>query len=401
MEMTEVQLLTEFSQYMPHGMCLLWQPWLVILWAGSDLLIFLAYFAIPLALLRVVRRRKDLQHRGLVLLFAAFIMLCGLTHALSIVTLWIPIYPLHGFVKLATGLVSVTTAIVLFRLVPILVSIPSPADLERANESLRREIVDHETTLSALREAREQLEHQVEERTAELKEANAKLAVMAREAVHRSRNLLTVVVSIVRQSARGAARTEQFVDVLLGRLNALAVATATVMETSSRASADLKEVVAKQLEPVLLTFGDRVSIDGPEVRIGSEAAQQISLALHELATNAQKYGSLAQPDAQVRVSWHTDAEVDGEKRLLLRWEEDMPQDAARSVAEAKGGGFGSRLLTRLLPEMLKGEARRTFGESGLVYELDVPLAALALGTSRQGGGTETDTRRAEPGFNPA
>ena len=60
---------TDFDQYMPHGMCLLWQPWLLLLWAGSDLLILAAYFAIPFALLRVLAKRKDIRQRGLVVLF--------------------------------------------------------------------------------------------------------------------------------------------------------------------------------------------------------------------------------------------------------------------------------------------------------------------------------------------
>lgn len=122
---------------MPHGMCLLWEPWLVFLYAGSDLLIFLAYAAIPIALLIFLRRRPELHYRGLVALFAAFILLCGITHLISIVILWTPVYPFHGFVKVFTGIVSAATAVTLFRLIPDLVRIPSPAQLEDANASLR------------------------------------------------------------------------------------------------------------------------------------------------------------------------------------------------------------------------------------------------------------------------
>ena len=165
-----MSLITEYGDYMPHGMCLLWQPWLVILWAGSDLMIFLSYTAIPVALLRVLRARKDVPHGGLVLLFASFILLCGLTHLLGIVTLWYPIYPWVGAVKFATGLVSMTTAVVLFRLVPALISFPSPGEMKTVNDRLMREIAAHENTLASL-------DRQVEKRTAELKEATASLAV--------------------------------------------------------------------------------------------------------------------------------------------------------------------------------------------------------------------------------
>ena len=141
---------SDIWQYMPHGMCLLWQPWLVLLWAGSDLLIFLSYSAIPIALLTVLRRRHDVPHRGMVMLFASFILLCGITHALSIVTLWIPIYPQLGVIKLATGLASCVTAVVLFRLIPTLVALPSPADMTAANDRLRGEVDAHKATLASL-----------------------------------------------------------------------------------------------------------------------------------------------------------------------------------------------------------------------------------------------------------
>lgn len=378
-EVAEVQTLLDFGQYMPHGMCLLWEPWLLILWAGSDVLIFLAYFAIPLALLRVLKQRKDIKHRGLVLLFASFILLCGLTHAVSIVTLWWPVYPAQGLLKLATGLVSATTAVVLFKLVPVLVAIPGRRDLEHANSKLLDEVAAHEATLNVLRQARHDLEVQVEERTAELRNVNAKLAVTAREAVHRSHNMIAVVSSMARQSARGVTNVDEFVSVFTGRLNALASATQTVMQEPSGATADLGGVIRSQLEPVQLTFGDRLTVGGPDVKTGSEAAQQISLALHELATNAQKYGS---EDARISVTWAVSAEGPGQKRLQLRWEEDvsphseLPQDGAGRT------GFGTRLLTQIVPSMLQGEASRTIGGGKLVYELDIPLSALSEGESQ-------------------
>lgn len=380
-----MQIMTAFSQYMPHGMCLSWQPWLVILWAGSDLLIFISYFAIPLALLSVLRQRPDLKHRGLVGLFAGFILLCGLTHALSIVTLWIPIYPLQGYVKLATGLVSAATAIVLFRLVPTLITIPTPSELQEANQNLKREIAAHEATLAKLRQAQHNLEAEVEERTAELKRANAQLAISTREAVHRSRNLIAVVSSIARQSARSHGDAGGFIDTFIGRLNALADATSIVMKGETRTSADLGQVVRTQLEPVLMTYGDRIKVEGQPIDAGSEAAQQISLALHELATNSQKYGALSADAGAISVSW-TKRAADGDdaERLVLRWDEEISEAAARSFADAGSGGFGSRLLTKIVPTVLRGSARREVEDSTLTYELILPLSALKDNVNRDG-----------------
>lgn len=368
-------------QYMPHGMCLLWQPWLVVLWAGSDLLIFLAYMAIPLSLLRVIRARTDMKHRGLVMLFVGFIMLCGLTHLLGVVTLWWPIYPYVGVVKLVTGLVSAVTAVVLFRLVPTLIAIPSHADLEDVNARLRQKVADLEAAEAELRAAREQLEDKVTERTEELKAVNARLAVVAREAVHRSKNLLTVVGSIARQSARGSQDVGEYVSTLLGRIAALAGATETVIGGANMGTAELSEVVENQIKPLRMAFGDRVKVDGPPVRTSSEAAQQIGLAVHELATNTQKYGRLDQDDGEIRITWRNDG-AGPDAELVFEWSEPCLGDTASD--DTARSGFGHALLTRIVPAMLQGTARRGIGAGRLVYELRVPLANLAAAASGAG-----------------
>ncbi|NNL34508.1 MAG: sensor histidine kinase [Silicimonas sp.] len=381
-----MQIFTEFSQYMPHGMCLLWQPWLVILWAGSDVLIAAAYFAIPIALLSVVRQRDDLKHKGLILLFAGFITLCGLTHLLSVVTLWYPIYPAQGVVKLVTGIVSATTAVVLFRLVPTLVAIPSRAELELRNARLSAEIESHDRTLAELRAIRDNLEIEVAERTAELQAANTKLATVAREAVHRSRNLLSVVGSIARQSARGTEDTKTFIESFQARLAVLADATATVLAEDHVPSADLGTVIRKQLEPVMETYGARVRVGGAAVATDAEAAQQISLVIHELATNAQKYGGLAGESGEVELTWQVANGEDDAPWLHLRWQETLAEDAACLLDES-AEGFGTKLTTRIVPAMLKGTADRKLDGNRLTYELNVPLSSLNANVGGQGDAT--------------
>jgi PAS domain S-box-containing protein len=170
--------LVDGASYMAHGYCLLWKPWLVVLHAGSDLLIFLAYFAIPVAIWIFLRQRKDLELRRLAILFAAFIFLCGLTHLLQMVTLWRPIYETQGVLKLATAIVSVATAVMIFPLIPKAIAIPSPRALQTANEGFKREIEAHEDTLGRLREARDELEKHVAERTHELEHSKARLEAL-------------------------------------------------------------------------------------------------------------------------------------------------------------------------------------------------------------------------------
>lgn len=354
-----------FGDYMPHGMCLLWQPWLLILWAGSDLLIFLSYTAIPIALLRVLRKRDDMPQPMLVALFASFILLCGLTHFFGIVTLWYPIYPLVGVVKLATGIISAITAIVLFRMVPTLIALPSPGALAEANNRLRREIAAHEQTLASL-------EAQVEQRTAELTRANAMLAVQAREAVHRSGNLLAVVTSLASQTAKGTDRIEDFLDRFFGRIAALANATRSITQESDRASTDIHRVAEAHLAPLKTAYAGRVAFDGPSIAISPEAAQQISLALHELATNTQKYGLGSHDKVTLEVSWTVD-----KGRFALVWRE-QGLEPAHGEDSAEKEGFGTKLLTRVIPAVLKGEASRRIDARGLVYRLEAPVEGISV-----------------------
>lgn len=370
-----MQALLEYASYMPHGYCLFWQPWLVILYAGSDFLIFLSYSAIPIALLMFLRRRPDLRYRGLVALFAAFILLCGLTHLVSILTLWVPVYPLHGLVKLLTGIVSGITAVVLFTLIPRLVAIPSPRQLEEANARLRAEVAAHEETLEKLREAQRDLEDRVERRTAELSEANARLGIVTRETVHRGRNLLTIVSSLARQTARGATDIDAFLRTLMGRLEALSTATAAVIRDPSNTSAPLYKIVAEQLSPVLMTYGERVSIEGPPLDMATEAAQQLGLVIHELATNAQKFGALASDEGLVRISWSIDEPARPEN-LVFCWRESGVRSEKRPPVQASGGGFGTTLLLQAVPAMLSGSARRAATPDGLLYELTIPLSTV-------------------------
>ena len=120
-----------------HGFCLLWEPGLIWTYAISDTGIALAYFSIPLALAVIARRRRDLVFRPLLWLFAAFILLCGTTHWLDLLTLWIPAYGLQAVVKAATATVSIFTAVALWRLLPAALTFPSPAQMREANAALR------------------------------------------------------------------------------------------------------------------------------------------------------------------------------------------------------------------------------------------------------------------------
>ncbi len=172
------------ADFLPHGHCFLWQPAILWLHAVSDALIAASYFAIPAIIIYFTRWRRDLPFPAVFLLFAAFILSCGATHVMGIVTLWEPVYRLDGAIKALTATFSVLTALVLVPLVPRALALPSPAQWEAANRRLREEIAERQEMEAALRRARNELEARVLERTAELVQANDALR---REVADRAR----------------------------------------------------------------------------------------------------------------------------------------------------------------------------------------------------------------------
>ncbi len=166
------------ASYMAHGYCLFWKPWLIVVHALSDLVIFAAYAAIPVAIWIFLRRRKDLDLKVLAVLFALFILLCGLTHLIQCITLWWPIYETQAWVKAATAAVSLATAALIFPLIPQALAIPSPRQLQAVNEGLEAEIASHRQTLAELERVRDGLEKRVAERTRELAVAKARFETL-------------------------------------------------------------------------------------------------------------------------------------------------------------------------------------------------------------------------------
>lgn len=369
----------DYNQYMPHGMCLLWEPWLVLLWAGSDLMIFTAYMAIPLAIFLVLRRRPDLGHRRLVVLFGSFILLCGVTHLMGIVTLWYPIYPFTGAIKLATGVVSLATAAMLFRLIPVFLRIPTPDTHEEVIEQL-------EMTLADLSRARDELENRVQQRTAELKDANTQLALTARNAVHRSRNLLQIVSSLTRPGTEAHEYPASFLRELRGRINALVTATSTLMEQGEHGSASLERVIRRQVEPIFENPATQLLTQGPKVAIGAQGAQQISLVAWELCSRFTQIGRERQSRGRIAVTWSIDADEGGEKQLTLEWSEsfvprksgvgDLPRIGDGTSTPAPVPDFSETLLTRIVPRLLNGKGRIEVEGTKFLYRLCCPLAAL-------------------------
>lgn len=138
-----VEVLEFLSQdFMPHGHCYFWRP--SILWTNviADAVIAAAYFSIPAALIYIRKKRQDMIYPSLFILFSLFILLCGLTHLYSIYTIWVGSYGIHGVIKAATAIISLTTAVVLASMLPKIIKTPTIDQLKDAVDSANKEKLD-------------------------------------------------------------------------------------------------------------------------------------------------------------------------------------------------------------------------------------------------------------------
>lgn len=124
--------------FMPHGHCFLWKPEILWLNVISDFIIACSYYVIPFYLLYLVKKRRDLEFNWVVVMFACFILACGTTHVMDILTIWKPYYAVQGLVKSVTAAISMMTAIVLVPLIPLAVRLPSKSELEESHKELKR-----------------------------------------------------------------------------------------------------------------------------------------------------------------------------------------------------------------------------------------------------------------------
>lgn len=203
------------------------------------------------------------------------------------------------------------------------------------------------------------------------KEAELRQGLLMAELDHRVKNVLAVVNSLVAQTARSHRTVEDFVRAIRGRIGALA-RSHSLLSQSRWSGADLHELVAGEIAAFEQDFAQNVTIEGPAVTLRNKAAQSLSMVLHELATNAAKYGAFTHTGGRLRVSWDVTSPEDCEAQLVLCWEER----GGPSVAPPVGEGFGCMLISRSLAYELKGEARLDFRPEGLVCTMTMPLGQV-------------------------
>lgn len=458
----------------PHGFCLLWRPQLLWTHVISDVVIGLAYFSIPLALGVLLHRRRDVRFGWAVWMFVAFILLCGVTHFMSIWTLWRPDYGVEALIKAATAVASLVTAMALWPLLPKVIAIPSVETLEarvkerdealarlsatmksmvameehqaeqerlllelQTAEAQLRSIVDNaavgiarvaldgtflqindrlsqivgwsrdeilaggfqrithpddletdlqkmsdllqgrvtwyavekryvradgglvwaKVTRSLVRTADGAANHLVtivEDVTEEWRAREARELLM-REVDHRARNALTVVQSMIRLTE--APNDEAFRTILIGRVDALARAQGSLAR-SNWSGALVGDVVAQELHA--LAAPETIQLDGPATLLEPHDVQPFSMIIHELATNAAKYGALSRPGGRLLVRWSNRAGG----ALHLLWTETGGPSAGLPSKQ----GFGTRLIERL-GKQLKAETEFNWATPGLQFRL--------------------------------
>jgi two-component system, chemotaxis family, CheB/CheR fusion protein len=201
-----------------------------------------------------------------------------------------------------------------------------------------------------------------------LTRAEARQRLLLAELQHRVRNTLAVIRSIARRSAQTSSTVDEYAAHLDGRLGAFARTQAAATRDPG-AGMDLEFLLADELMAYHAREGEQVHISGPALRLQGKAAETLSLAVHELATNAVKYGALSQPSGRVEISWRIDDSVDPPE-LIFDWREK----GGPPVKPPKRSGFGTEILERTLAFELKGRASLLFNPSGIHFTIVVPLS---------------------------
>jgi PAS domain S-box-containing protein len=200
------------------------------------------------------------------------------------------------------------------------------------------------------------------------KQAEEQRTLLIHELNHRVKNTLATVQSIASQTLRNALTMQDAKEALEGRLIALARAH-DVLTKESWEGAELKDIVGQAVAPYTSRGENRLHVSGPEVRLSPRMALALAMALQELATNAVKYGALANATGEIRITWDVEPALP-KPRLRLRWEES----GGPPVQTPTRRGFGSRLIERSLSQELNGIARIEFRPTGIVCTVDAPLA---------------------------
>jgi two-component sensor histidine kinase len=208
----------------------------------------------------------------------------------------------------------------------------------------------------------------------ERKLAEERQLLLTGELAHRGKNLLAVILSITSRSLSGARPLAEARDVLIQRLHALA-RNQSVLIAEGFEGAPLTEIVRLEFE----SFSDRVKAVGPRVMLNPRVAQTFTLLVHELATNATKYGALSRPGGQIAIHWSIEG-VGADARFRFQWQELNGPPVVPPTRQ----GFGRILLEKAAAQEFGVLPKVRFAPEGLIYEIEAPLLVVAASNARGG-----------------
>ncbi|HUG61016.1 MAG TPA: CHASE domain-containing protein [Methylomirabilota bacterium] len=211
-----------------------------------------------------------------------------------------------------------------------------------------------------------------EERANTLRTARDK-DLLLQEMKHRIKNALARVQAVARQTARGSTSLPEFIEAFEARLSAMS-ATHDLLTRSRWEGADLRDVLVAEIEPVLGTLGEAIAVEGPAVALDARQVLALGLTIHELATNAVKYGGVTRQGGSLSVRWHREI-LGADRRLVLDWVERRSPDAPPGAAQdPPHRGFGTRLIETTITHELGGVFHRTLEPQGHTCRISIPLA---------------------------
>ena len=206
----------------------------------------------------------------------------------------------------------------------------------------------------------------LEEASKRRQQAEVEVRFLMRELAHRSKNQMTVIAAMAKQTARGAETVPEFVQSFERRIFGLARSTDLLL-ANGVVGVDLKELLSGQLDPFRPEDESRMTLQGPPMRLNMQAAQILGMAAHELATNAVKYGAFQRDGGSLNVSWSRDAEA-----LNFDWREH----AKSFTAPSERRGFGTTVLENMVGRSLGATVERIVHDDGLEWKFAIPVSAL-------------------------
>jgi two-component sensor histidine kinase len=196
--------------------------------------------------------------------------------------------------------------------------------------------------------------------------AERDIRFLMRELAHRSKNQMAVIAAMAKQTARGATDTQAYVTALERRIMGLARSTDLLL-AHGRAGVMLADLIDQQLAPFRPSEADRLTVQGPALRINPQGAQILGMALHELATNATRHGAFAEARGGLTLTWKTSPD-----QLCMRWREHLGRD----LVVGERSGFGTIVMRTMVGGALGAQVDRVVHRDGVEWVFEIPLAAL-------------------------